>query len=182
MGPKVKIQKEQITDAAFEIVRKGGMDSLTAKSLAAKLKCSTQPIFCHYKGMNDLKSVIGQKAEDYFRECLSRPIQGISSFKAVGLNYIEFAAREKGLFKTLYMHKRLGDVFLDEKNEEYILKVMDENPGLDKGEAQRVFKELWIFSHGIASMIATETASFSETEIQTMLTDVYKGTLKSFQK
>ena len=182
MGPKVKIQKEQITDAAFEIVRKGGMDSLTAKSLAAKLKCSTQPIFCHYKGMNDLKSVVGQKAEDYFRECLSRPIQGISSFKAVGLNYIAFAAREKGLFKTLYMHKRLGDVFRDEKNEEYILKVMDENPGLDKGEAQRVFKDLWIFSHGIASMIATETATFSETEIQTMLTDVYKGILKSFQK
>lgn len=49
MGPKVKIQKEQITDAAFEIVRKGGMDSLTAKSLAAKLKCSTQPIFAIIK-------------------------------------------------------------------------------------------------------------------------------------
>ena len=182
MGPKVKIQKEQITDAAFEIVRKGGMDSLTAKSLAAKLKCSTQPIFCHYKGMNDLKSVISKKAEDYFRECLSRPIQGISSFKAVGLNYIDFAAREKGLFKTLYMHKRLGDVFLDEKNEEYILKVMDDNPLLTKEEAERVFKELWIFSHGIGTMLATETATFSENELQTMLTDVYRGVIKMFEK
>ena len=80
------------------------------------------------------------------------------------------------------MHKRLGDVFRDEKNEEYVLKVMDDNPLLTKEEAERVFKELWIFSHGIGTMLATETATFSENELQTMLTDVYRGVIKMFEK
>ena len=45
MPPKARITKEQVIDAAVEIVRTKGEDALTAKSLAGALKCSTQPIF-----------------------------------------------------------------------------------------------------------------------------------------
>ena len=39
MPTKIKISKDMILDAAFEIVRKDGMEKLSNRELANKLKC-----------------------------------------------------------------------------------------------------------------------------------------------
>ena len=49
MPPKIKITKEEIVDTALNLVREAGEQALNARSIAAKLKCSTQRFFLTLK-------------------------------------------------------------------------------------------------------------------------------------
>lgn len=44
MARKISVTKEMVKSAAFAIMREEGMDGLTARRLADKTGCSTQPI------------------------------------------------------------------------------------------------------------------------------------------
>ena len=65
MPPKAKISREKILSAAVDVVRERGAEKLTAKAVAAKLKCSTQPVFWYYENMEALK-------RDVFGEAMAR--------------------------------------------------------------------------------------------------------------
>ena len=58
MPPKVKITKENIIQAAMDIVRNAGADALNARNIAAKLDCSTQPIFSNFATMDQLRLAV----------------------------------------------------------------------------------------------------------------------------
>ena len=44
MPPKAKITREMIVDAAFAIAREAGAETINARTVAERLKCSTQPV------------------------------------------------------------------------------------------------------------------------------------------
>lgn len=58
MPPKQKVTKEDIVLAAINLVRKNGVESINARSVAAEIGCSTQPIFSNYATMEELKQDI----------------------------------------------------------------------------------------------------------------------------
>lgn len=176
MPPKPKVTKEEIISAAFSIVRERGEDALTAKTLAAAAGCSTQPIFWHFSGMAEVEEQVRQRAKAYFAERLRQRRNGVNPFKTVGLNYISFAKEETNLFRLLYMSSRSTPLkLLDDENTPFAVEVIVKEKGISEDDARRVFRELWLFSHGIATMIATNTAHFTQDEINVMLTDVYTG-------
>ena len=55
MPPKARISREMITDAAVEAVRRGGTDSITARTVAGILGCSTQPVMYHFPTVEELR-------------------------------------------------------------------------------------------------------------------------------
>ena len=56
MTPKIRITREEIIAAAVEIVRRDGDAALNARSVAAELHCSTQPVFSNFASMEELRS------------------------------------------------------------------------------------------------------------------------------
>ena len=50
-----KVSREEIIDAAVDVLRDGGFSSVNARSVAKKLGCSTQPIYFSFKNMDELK-------------------------------------------------------------------------------------------------------------------------------
>ena len=70
MPPLPKITKEKIIQGALALVRKKGAAALTAKSLAAKLGCSTQPVFWHFENMEALKKAVFGEALAVFGKFL----------------------------------------------------------------------------------------------------------------
>lgn len=46
---KKTITKEQILTAAYEVVATEGFSKFTARNIANKMKCSTQPIYLEFK-------------------------------------------------------------------------------------------------------------------------------------
>lgn len=177
MAPKAKVRREDISDAAFRLVRREGIGKLTAKALAAEAGCSTQPVFWYFSGMDEVEKDVTARAKALFAESLRKKRDGVNPFKTVGLNYIYFAKEETEIFKMLYMSGNAGDGLLSDENVPFAVDVIVKEQGLSEEDALRVFRELWLFSHGIATMIATGKSDFPDGDIERMLTDVYVGVL-----
>lgn len=183
MPPKPKIQKEQILEKALKVVREKGISALTAKALAVSLGCSTQPIFWHYESMDALKREVFSEALKIFGQALRRENRCESPYMAIGLNYIRFAVEEKELFRLLFM-SNFGqtDIVGSRPEMDYILKVIEESEHITGKNAQTIYKDMWLFSHGIAVMMTTGTATFSEEEVRKMLGDVCRGLVTILKK
>ena len=58
MPPRVKITKDMVVDAAFEVVREMGAENINVRTVAKKLGCSTQPIMYHFATIKELKKTV----------------------------------------------------------------------------------------------------------------------------
>lgn len=178
MPPKSRVEKEDIIKAAADIVRENGIASLNARAVAAKLGISTQPIFSNYSTMEELKKDVLDCAYTVYAGYLER---GMTSgeypvYKASGMAYIRFATEERELFKLLFMRDRRGEKFVQKDNEfKPIVGIIMKNLGISEEEATMFHLEMWVYVHGIASMIATSYLEWDEATVSRMLTDLYIG-------
>lgn len=176
MPPKIKTSKQQIADGAFELVQSRGLAALSAKNLAKKLGCSTQPLFWWYENMEEIRDIVLDKAYKVFESYLSRGMDNVNAYKAIGINYINFAAEEKQLFKALFMSENNGnDTMKVIDGYDFVRQALKEQIDLSEENSKKVLREMWLFAHGIATMIATDTAKFDKDDIYSMLTDMFKG-------
>ena len=185
MPPKFKFTKDEITDAALNIVRKNGMNALTARALAAHLDCSVKPVFGLFKNMDEVHAQVllsAQKLYDsYLKEDMEKGIY--PRYKASGMAYIRFAREEKELFKLLFMRDRSNEN--KEENREEIrplIEMIKQNLGLNEEDAYLFHLENWIYVHGIATMIATSYLDWDDEFVSKALTDEYTGLKYRYEK
>ena len=177
MPPKIKITKEDIVNAAVELVRSGGPCAVNARALAAKLNCSTQPIFSNFATMEELENaVIAAAHERYLSRLDAEAAQGLyPPYKAFGMAYVRFAREEKELFRLLFMRDRSGcDVSASVDFEKSVGMIAAAN-GISRERAELMHLEMWTCVHGIGTMLATSFLSLDEQLISNMLTDLYQG-------
>lgn len=186
MPRKTIILKEDIINAAVEIVRKDGYEALNARALANALGCSTQPIFSNFRNMEDLtRSVILRSLEIYNEhvdEEFKKP-HDYPPYKTNGMAYIRFAMEEKNLFKLLFMRDRTNDPNPAEENTFYdVLPLIMKATGLNREQASLFHFEIWSAVHGIAVMVASSYYNADMELISGTLTDVYQGLLYRFRQ
>ena len=68
MPPKVKVTKEEIVETALDVVRKGGAQAMNARTIAALLGCSTQPVFSNFATMEQLRLAVEERATQLYRD------------------------------------------------------------------------------------------------------------------
>lgn len=66
---------------------------------------------------------------------------------------------------------------LIDRNYDAILRSVQEPYALDRDTADRLYRHLWIYSHGIATLCATKVCSFTPQDVGEMLTEIFKGLL-----
>lgn len=186
MAPQTKVSKEEIIETAYELARDEGIDAVTAKAIAKRLGCSIQPVYWVFDTMENLRSAVTVRANEEYNKYSLAEVPGLPKFKAVGWNYIRFAKNCPNLFKLLFMSERYKDtsalVAPIDDNRDYMITAVKENYGItDDAVANRIYVELWLFSHGLATMIVTKTVNISDREIGEMLTDVMMGVLKNYK-
>ena len=183
MPPKVKITREAIVDTAVEIVRKSGAHAINARTVAAALNCSTQPIFSNFATMDALRLAAMQKADAICRVYIQREVEHgeFPPYKASGMAYIRFAKEERELFKLLYMCDRSGGEIPEESDlTEEMFAMVKGNTGLS-GDSTKLFHlEMWAYVHGIAAMFATKYLDLEWDLVSKMLTDAYQGLKKQY--
>lgn len=184
MPRKTVIHKQDIINAAVEIVRANGYENLNARAIAEKLGCSTQPIFSNFRNMEDLtRSVIGRSLEiydDFVAGEFKKP-HDYPPYKTNGMAYIRFAIEEKNLFKLLFMRDRTNDRNpMEEKTFLDVLPLIMKATGLDREQAALFHFEIWAAVHGIAVMAASSYYNADMDLISGTLTDVYQGLLYRF--
>lgn len=178
MPPKAKITPENIIAASLDVVRENGAEALNARAIAKKLDCSTQPIFSNYATMEELKADVMKSAGRLYRQSIESGMKdpAYPPYKASGIAYIKFAKEEKELFKLLFMRDRSREEIKEERDEiSGLLTLISSNTGMSLDDALMFHREMWVFVHGVATMIATSYLEWDWETVSAMLTDVYQG-------
>lgn len=143
MPPKPKFSKEEIIDAALDIVSRDGVAALTARELGEKLGCSSSPIFTVFKSMDEVMQAIRDEAKRRYDKYVSRARDYYPSFKAIGILMLRYAKEQPKLFQLLFM--------------------------TENAQARFLFQYVWTFTYGVSAMSATGMCDFSEDELVSML-------------
>ena len=174
MPTKIKISKDMILNAAFDIVRHHGIEKLSNRELANKLKCSIRPIYYQFENVEELQKELYTKIEKYFYKFLLDNMNNeIPKYKQVGINYIKFAKKEKKLFQTLFMSEvgLTPNVFVSKEGDDYkeIEKFIKISTNLKGDDIKDFHTKMWIFCHGIATLVANNTISLTDSQIEMLL-------------
>jgi len=177
MPPKIRVTKDDIVNAAVELVRENGEGAVNARAVAAALNCSTQPVFSNFDTMDELQKAMLNAAYDRYREFIKNEVESgqYPTYKAFGMAYIRFAKEEKELFKLLFMRDRTGEDMSPTLDFEESAQMIMKASGVTIEKARLMHLEIWTCVHGIGTMLATSFLPLERELISDMLTDVYHG-------
>ncbi len=178
MPPKPIISKQDIINAAIQLVRDDGMDSVNARSLASALTCSTKPLFRIYKNMEELKGDIIAELDAYYNSFMDCRMTETNRLLSQGIAYIEFARTERMIFNTLFMNRKLaGSSLRDIVHADWNRKSIENAQaitGLSLDKAEMLFINIWLYSHGIATQIVTNGIDISLDTVTELLTNAFE--------
>ncbi|MGG7078442.1 TetR/AcrR family transcriptional regulator [Clostridium sardiniense] len=163
MPPKNKFSKEQIIDAAFEIAREEGMDSITIRKVASKLKSSIAPIYVNFNEVDELKMAVISKVQEISTDMIVEQNTG-DAFFDIGIASIKFAKNYSTIFKDLLLkessylevyNENIMPIIIEEMKNDQELKNFSEE------ELKMLLTKLEAFQVGL-SIMATNEAFASE--------------------
>ncbi len=177
MPPKCRFTREEIIQAALDLTAEKGVGALTARGLAQRLGSSAKPIFGLFANMEEVQQEVVKAANLRYQEYLRQDMSAgrYPPYKASGMAYIRFAREQKELFKLLFMRDRTHEEKAAGDELEALLGLIQKNMGLSRDDAYRFHLEMWIYVHGIATMIATAYLEWDMDFISAALTDAYQG-------
>ncbi len=188
MPPKAKFTKDEILEAALNIVRVDGFEALTSRALGKQLNSSARPIFTVFQNMEEVQQAVIESAKRLYKEYVNKGLTQKHPFKGVGTQYILFSVNEPKLFQLLFMTEqpRIPDLSgvlpLIEESYEQILLSIQNDYGFNENSAKKLYHHLWIYTHGIATLCATKMCRFTGDEISSMITEVCTGILKNIKE
>ncbi len=188
MPPKAKFTKEEVIRAALGIVRTDGFDALTSRALGTRLGSSARPIFTVFQSMDEVQQAVIESAKALYKEYVNQGLTWEHPFKGVGTQYILFSIQEPKLFQLLFMTEQpqvpdfSGILPLIEESYEEILLSIQNDYGMSRDLAERLYHHLWIYTHGIATLCATKMCRFTGEEISSMITEVCTSILKNIME
>ena len=165
-----KASKDEIIDAAVDVLCDSGFSAVNARSVAKKLGCSTQPIYFSFKNMDELKAALTERAvlmhTQRVRESLRMHEGNDSRYSSYGMGFVKFAAEEKQLFRWLYLEgKQLGpyqnDVLFSE-----VIEVLADEFGYTEDVARRFHQDMIYFTYGLAILANTDHLHLTEAELR----------------
>lgn len=184
MPPKTKITREMIIDAAFEIIRNTGVETVNARTVSKELNCSTQPVMYHFKTIEELKRAVYEKSDEYHSAYIM-DIHSNNPMKDIGLNYIQFAVKEKNLFRFLFQSNEfLGKNIAELINAEElqpIIAILSQETAVNTEQAKIIFRSLFLIAHGYASMFANNEMEYDEQTVLSDLSLIFDGTVKALR-
>ncbi len=154
MAPKIKYTKEEVTNAAVRVVEEGGLNSLTARSVALKLGSSTAPVYQHFATIEELALEVIRLTQKSLLEYTARPYTD-RVFLNMGTGIAMFALEHGRLYKALMLE---GDSYSDVVREftdslESDLVRDTRFTSLTESERHAMLAKMWTFTHGLASLI-----------------------------
>lgn len=173
MSKPTKITKELILEKAFEIARTQGIEKVSNREIAKKLNSSIRPIYYQFENSEELYNELLMKMEKYFyRFLLDNTIENIPKYKQVGINYIKFAKCEPKIFKALFMRETnlVVENFIEQTKEfKEVEKFIKISTNLKDEEIKTFHVKMWIFTHGLATLVANNTINLTDNQIKELL-------------
>jgi AcrR family transcriptional regulator len=154
MPPKTNFRKDEVTHAAFEIVKENGLQHLTARRVADRLHSSTAPVYSCFRSMADLEREVLEKAKGLLLEYATRPYTD-HIFLNMGLGVVLFARDQGELYRALFMERGVMKDVIDAINSALRIQ-MDREEQMSRLADQKKDSALYlmsVFTHGLASLV-----------------------------
>lgn len=186
MAPKNKFTKEEMVEAALQVVRAKGIDGLTAKTMADELGTSTQPVFTAFGSMDTVKQEVYAAAVRVYDGYAEAGLKEKIPFFGVGMQYIRFAREEPELYRLLLL-TRTGEQECSAMKsmrhlQELVRPTLMNIYHMTAEEADLYFRDLWFVVHSLSTLIVTGDCPYSDREIGQILTGFSISICKSIKE
>ena len=180
MPTTIRITKEMILNAAFDITRNEGIEKLSNREIAKKMNCSIRPIYYQFKNSEELYKALYNKINSYFYDFIMKNIaDDIPHYKQIGINYIKFAQEETNLFKVLFMSpsRNLPNTFVETDKTGFagVVAAIKLSTHLSDKAIKSFHTKMWIFVHGIATLTVSRSFKFTEEQIRDLLSQEFQA-------
>ncbi len=180
MPTTIRITKEMILNAAFDITRNEGIEKLSNREIAKKMNCSIRPIYYQFKNSEELYKELYNKINSYFYDFIMKNIvDDIPHYKQIGINYIKFAQEETNLFKVLFMSpaRNLPNTFVETDKTGFagVVAAIKLSTHLSDKGIKSFHTKMWIFVHGIATLTVSKSVKFTEEQIRDLLSQEFQA-------
>lgn len=185
MPPAKKVNKNDIIKVAYKIADKDEFENINARRIARELGCSVQPIFHNFISMEELKNATIEKIHGTYEQYMKKGAEEKNAYKGMGMAYIRFAKEHPKFFKILFMRetKLTTSNFIKEDSVgNDIIKMGQVLTGFDEKEQIKFHAKVWIFTHGLAMLVATNTCHLREEEISKLLETTVRELLIGYKK
>lgn len=186
MAPRNKFTREEMVEAAVNVVREKGIDALTAKALASELGVSTQPVFTCFHTIEEAKREVRTAAERMYDSYMEEGIHMKVPFLGVGMQYINFAKEEPQLYRLLFLttsedgSSSVMDALHHSQN--LVRESLQQTYHIDAQTADRYYRDMWLVVHSLATLVVTGGCPYSEEEMGHILTGFSVSLCKSIKE
>ena len=170
MAPKNKFTREEMVSAAMRVVQRSGVTALTARAVADELGVSTQPIFTCFGTMDELKHDVRAAAEKVYQSYVAEGLKNRVPFFGFGMQYIRFAREERELYRLLFLSQSGGAIEAMEHSKQIILDSLITIYHMNKAEATRLYRDMWLVVNSLAALIVTDSCPYTDEEIGKIMT------------
>lgn len=157
MARKKTITRENILDAAFDLVVQEGFSNFTARKVAKWMNCSTQPIYLEFSCMDELKNAVLKRVQEYLVTDVYNQQICDDALINLSLAYIDLARTNNHLYKAIFVEDHFGVSAMRDFTYQLALKKLDENPAaknLPEDRKKNLVTGCWIIATGLASLIS----------------------------
>ncbi len=152
--------RQQIIDAAYDLVRENGWSGLSTRNLAKRIGCSTMPIYSQVRSVAELEEELLKRANEALQSYQMRPFTD-NPLLNLALGYVVFARDERQLFRFLFLDKanQIGAGQFANLREAFDKNTMTAEPdltALDRlptDSQESLIQHTWIYTHGLAMMV-----------------------------
>lgn len=182
MAKAIALTKENIVLSAVKLINDEGFSALNARGLAKKIGISTKPLYRIYENMDEIKKDVLAEIYRQYDEFINSKIDSKNALLTLCISYVEFANSYKNLFSSLFLSDNLKwtkieDVFDEKWNQSTIINLVNKH-GYTFEEAKELFLHMWLYSNGLATLIATNEMTLDEETITVKLVKTYKSLVK----
>ena len=160
--------REEIVRAGFDLVRRKGAESLSARELGKVLGSSSRPIFTVFKNMEEVRHEVREESKRWLGSYMADVTDYTPAFKEYGMRLIKLAKDEEHLFRFLFLDK---DTPQDPIAPIVITctDAMEKEYGITHEDVQILHYQCWIYTCGLAIQVNTGSVEYSEEQISELL-------------
>ena len=155
MARPVRITKDRILAAALDIVRGGGPQALTARSLSAALGCGANALFTSFGSIQGIRDAVKAEARRLYQSRVRAGFSLNPPFKGFGMAFLWFAMDEPQLF-SLIMDAEAPATSFEDYIDTYVgfkkecLNAINASFGLQEKDAEMFYYQLILVALGLA--------------------------------
>jgi AcrR family transcriptional regulator len=154
MPPSARFGKEEIVEAALQIVHEGGIAQLSARNVADKMGASTAPIYSCFPSMEELVKAVYLAANDRMLEYMTHQWTN-ALFLNMGIGMTLLARDEPNFYKMLHFEIPPFEYDAPAERERY-LALMENDPlfsGMPRELLMSLLQTMTIVTNGLAAYV-----------------------------